>query len=410
MALLLALLALLSGAGADAVAADAGSGIEWNFGGFGTIGAVHSSESQADYTANVLNPGSAGYSHNWSAAVDSRIGAQLGATLGSQWSAVLQVVAERNLQDSYMPAIEWANIKYQVSPELSIRLGRIALPMYLAGDYRKVGYALQTIRPPVELYGALPISSSDGIDASYREEIGPVANVTQLFFGHTDIKIGGGAHAKASGMLGLSDTVNYGAWTIRASAMTARLTVDLGQQLFDAFRAFGPTGESIADTYGLQNKRVAVGNIGVSYDPGEWFVMSEFSRLNARSFLGDKTAFYATGGYRFGAWTPYVGYAKVKSNEATHSDGVDATRLPPQLAPVAGYLDQQLNGLLSNIAVQHSVSAGLRWDVSKDWDVKVQYDRLLPQGGSSGTLINVQPGFQSGHPIQVLSLALDFVF
>jgi hypothetical protein len=64
----------------------------------------------------------------WSTDVDSRLGAQLDATLARHWSAVLQVVGEQGLDNSYRPRVEWANIKYQATPELALRVGRIALP------------------------------------------------------------------------------------------------------------------------------------------------------------------------------------------------------------------------------------------------------------------------------------------
>jgi len=93
-------------------------------GGFGTLGVVHSSDKQSDFTANALNPGTAGYSHNWSTAVDSRAGIQMGVNLDGEWSAVLQLVTERTLNNGYGPVVEWANVKYQATPDLSLRLGR----------------------------------------------------------------------------------------------------------------------------------------------------------------------------------------------------------------------------------------------------------------------------------------------
>ena len=395
----------------SARADDGGAFPSWTFGGYGTAGATYSSERQADYSANVLTPGEAGHTHRVSPAVDSRIGAQLGVSLDHQWSATVQVISERNLQNSYRPALEWANIQYQMTPELSVRLGRIALPIFLAGDYRKAGYALAWARPPVEVYGSLPLSNSDGIDASYSWKALGVNNVTQVFYGHAAVRINSAdAFARARQIAGLSNTTTRGDLTIRASAMTANLTVDLAQPLFDAFRQFGPQGAALADTYGLDHQRVLIGNLGLSYDPGNWFLMSEVSRFNARSFLGDKTAFYATAGVRFGNFAPYITYAKVKSNDPTRDTGLNLATLPAQAAPAAAYLNGQLNGLLSTIAVQHTVSTGVRWDFSPNRALKVQYDRLLPQEGSSGTLINVQPGFTSGHPVHVLSAVLDFVF
>lgn len=397
--------------GARNVLAQAENLPAWTLGGFGTAGLVHSNERQADYSANVINPGEAGYTDRWSPSVDSRVGAQLGVAFTPCWSALVQLISERNLQNSYRPVVEWANINYQATPELSLRLGRIALPIYLAGDYRKAGYALPWVRPPVEVYGSLPVTNSDGIDASYRWQSGTANNMTQVFYGGTSVQTGDSAkRARARQLIGLSNTTTYGAFTIRASALTATLTADLVRPLFDAFRQLGSQGAMIAERYDVDHKRVGIANIGVSYDTGEWFVQAEGSRMNTRSFLGDKSSMYASAGYRLGDWTPYATYARVISNVPIHSDGLDTSRLAPQAAVGAAYLNAQLNGLLGRIAVQHSVSAGVRWDFLPDYAFKLQYERLRPTGGSSGTLINVQPGFRSGHPVHVVSLALDFVF
>lgn len=393
------------------VAAQAQKLPEWSFGGFGTAGFTHSSERQADYSANVINPGEAGHTERWSPSVDSRAGAQVGVAFTPRWSAVLQVISERNLQNSYRPVVEWANISFQATPELNLRAGRIALPIYLAGDYRKAGYALPWVRPPVEVYGSLPVANSDGIDASYRWQAGAANNLTQVFYGHTSVQTDdSGKRARARQLMGLSNTTTCGAFTIRASALTAELTVDLARPLFDAFRQLGPQGAVIAERYDADHKRVGIANIGVSYDTGEWFVQAEGSRMNARSFLGDKSSMYASGGYRLGDWTPYATYGRVVANVPIHINGLDTSHLLPQAAAGAAYLNGQLNGLLGRIAAQHSVSAGVRWDFLPDYALKLQYERLRPTGGSSGTLINVQPGFVSGRPVHVVSLALDFVF
>lgn len=118
-----------------------------SIGGFGTLGVVHSSDRQADFTANALNPGDAGASRAWSAAVDRRLGVQMALNLNSKWSALLQLVSERTLRDGYAPVVEWANLQYQATPDLSVRVGRIALPLFLTGEYRKAGYALPWISP-----------------------------------------------------------------------------------------------------------------------------------------------------------------------------------------------------------------------------------------------------------------------
>lgn len=386
---------------------DAGSA--WTFGGFGTLSAVHSSEKQADYSANPLTPGQAGATRDWSFAVDSRLGAQL-AYNGGHWSAVLQVVAERNLTNSWKPVVEWANVQYQATPELSLRFGRIALPLFLAGDYRKASYALTGVRTPVELYGALPISNSDGVDASYRWTLGDVKNTTQVLYGGTRLRLSDTRRAAAHKLAGLSNTSSVGALTVRATALKGDLEMVLAEQLFDGLRQFGPQGETLARRYETDRKRATVLSIGASYDPGQWFVMGEIGRVNARSFLGDKTAAYLSGGYRFGSLTPYASFARVVANTPTRVDGLDLAALPPPYVPAAQRLNAELNGLLSMIAVQDSASAGLRWDAARNVALKLQYDQVRPRKGTSGTLENLQPGYRYGRSFGLLSVAVDFVF
>jgi predicted porin len=407
LATLMMLSCCVARAGEDTAVEDAP---RWTFGGFGTLGAVHSSESAADFSANVLNPGDAGHSRAWSAGVDSRLGMQLGVNLDSSWSAVLQLVSERTLRGGYAPRVEWANVQYQATPDLSLRVGRIALPLLLTGDYRKAGYALPWVRPPVEMYGLIPLSSSDGVDASYRWRAGDANNLTQAFFGRTDLPVSATARAQARALSGLSNTTTAGALTVRASFMTTRLSVGIARELFDGLRAFGPQGAALADRYDVNDVRAEVTALGFNYDPGAWFAMGEIGRMNARSYLGDKTSAYLSAGYRFGDATPYLTYAASRANTATSTAGLDLAALPPPLAAAGARLNAGLNQLLAAIPRQRSVGAGVRWDLCPDYALKLQYDRITPQQGSYGTFINVQPGFRSGRPIAVVSAALDFVF
>lgn len=405
-----AALLLVVSAHAHARADGGEDGPEWTFGGFGSVGLVHSSERQADYTANVLNPGDAGFSRRWSPNVDSRLGGQIAVDLDDRWSAVLQVVAERSLTASYRPQVEWANVSYQATPDLKVRVGRIALPIFLVGDARKASYALPWVRPPVEMYAGIPVSNSDGIDASYRWRVGGFNNVTQVFYGHTRIKTSDSSEARANALSGLSNTLTSNALTLRASVLTTSLSLDLARPLFDAFRQFGAQGVALADHYDVKAKRGTAGSVGLSYDPGAWFVMTEISRFNAHSFVGDKTAWYASAGYRLGDVTPYATYASTKSNRPTVDAGLPLAGLPAPLAGAARQLNAGLALLLDAVPVQHTVSLGARWDLAPGRALTLQYDRLLPQGGSNGTLRNVQPGFRSGVPAHVVSAMLDFVF
>lgn len=382
----------------------------WTFGGFGTLGVARSNGDQADFTANYLSPGAVGYSRQWSATVDSRAGVQAGVHLNRDWSAVVQLVSERTLRNGYGPAVEWAYVQYRATPDLSLRVGRITLPLFLAGDYRKAGYALPWVRPPVELYGAIPLSSSDGADLSYRWQSGAANHVTQFFYGRADVPATPEARAKAHGLTGVSHIATAGALTLRASVLRADLSVDLARPLFDGLRQFDAQGDALADQYQLNPKRAYVATLGFNYDPGRWFAMGEIARMNAHSYMGDKTAAYLSAGYRHRDLTPYVIYAISRPNVPNSVAGLDLAGQPAQRVAAGAQLNGGLNQLLAAIARQNTASAGVRWDFYSGYALKLQYDRILPLSGSTGTLINVQPGFRAGEPVSLFSAAVDFVF
>jgi len=403
-------MALLSLLAVTAAWADDASPGGLRISGFGTLAYVHSNDNQADYSASALNPGTAGASKAWSPDVDSRLGVQADWQLDPQWVMVVQLVAERSLQNGYAPQLEWANLKYRLSPELDLRLGRIALPLLLVGDYRKAGYALPWVRPPVELYGAIPITNSDGIDASYRWASGEMTHVTQLFFGHADVPFKPQARAKAQAMTGLSHIATLGALTVRLSAMTTRVSANLAPQLFEGLQQSGPVGVLLDQRYALDNARTGTVALGLSYDTCDWFLMGEAASMVSHSLLGHRRAAYLNGGVRLGDWTPYLGYALAQPVSAIHDSGLPLVGLAGQQLAHASALNGGLNYLLSAIPHQHSVTSGVRWDVASNYALKMQYERLIPVTGTRGTLINPQPGFRAGHAISVFSVALDFVF
>lgn len=390
-------------------APDDASAPSWKLSGFGTLGAVYSDARSADFTASVLRANGAGYTRAWSPDVDSRLGAQLDAGMGD-WSGVLQVVSEQRNDGSFTPQIEWANIKYQVSTDLAVRVGRIALPVFLGAESRKVGYTIPWVRTPVEVYGSLPISSSDGIDATWRWEAASLRHATQVFTGRTNQDLQNGLRIKAEHIVGLSHSMERGALSARLSAASAKLNTGIGEELFVVLRNFGPQGVALADRYEIRDKRVTMVSAGMSYDPGAWFVTAEAGRTRTDSLLGGGTSLYVGAGLRQGAFTPYVGYAQVRADVPTSDPGLSLAGLPPPLAGAAGQINAGINSFLKTIPVQSTWSIGLRWDAATNIALKLQLERVRPQDGTRGTLINNQPDFRPDRAVHVGSLALDFVF
>jgi predicted porin len=275
-----------------------------------------------------------------------------------------------------------------------------------------VGYATPWVRPPEEVYRLVPVTNFDGIDFSFRSRFDGFTNTLQGSYGRKDTSSPSGGKAEARDAVTLADTLEWGSATLFASYSRTRLTIDDEDlnALFDGFRQFGPEGEAIAERYDADDKRYAVMALGARYDPGDWFVMAERAHADSRTFIGDVRGWYLTGGYRFGALTPYLTLARVRVASRTSDPGLSQDGLPPPLAAQAAGLNAGLNGLLGSAAQQKSVALGARWDFTRNAALKVQYDRIDLDDGSPGVLVNTQPGFEPGGTVNLFSVTLDFVF
>jgi predicted porin len=322
----------------------------------------------------------------------------------------VQVLVEQEASGSFAPHVEWANVKYQLSPDASLRLGRIVLPSFMVSDYRTVGFANTWVRPPVELYGLIPITASDGIDATYQLTWGAVTERFQVSFGGTDVKLPNGGIAKVRSHWGVVATTERGAASFRIAYQQADLTIDTFNSLFDALRQFGPAGEAIAERWDADESLDQFGTLGFLYDPGEWFAVAEWGTTNTHSAVGDRTAWYVSGGYRYREVTPYVLYSTVRADAPIADPGLDATFYPPELATLVAGLNDGLNDILASNPIQSTVSLGMRWDFHENLDFKLQLDHTNLGAGSPGTLGNLQPEFRPGGSYDLISFAIDVLF
>ncbi|MEP6547710.1 MAG: hypothetical protein ABJD53_09610 [Gammaproteobacteria bacterium] len=381
----------------------------FSLGGFGTLGAVHSSEHQADFRTSFFQPNGSGYTRDWSLSVDSLIAGQVTANFTPQLSAVLQVISQQNYDNSYWPHVEWADVKYQLTPDFSVRAGRTVLSSFLISEERNVGYANPWLRPPVEVYSLNPVTSIDGVDVSYRVKIGNVTQTLVANYGtrSPSIPLHGSVESRHNWLI--ADTIEYGATTLHIAYEESRLTVGYLGELFGPLRQFGLQGNALADKYDLQDKRVTFFGFGGMYNPGDWFVAAEWGSTNLHSVLGNNTGWYVSSGHRFAKFTPYVTYGLAKADNLS-DPGLTVSSLPPALAYSAMALNAGLNSVLSTKRVQSTISAGMRWDFMRNADLKLQFDRTRVAAGSTGTLINTQPGFALGPRVNLLSATFDFVF
>lgn len=408
-----------------ACAADGDASI-WSFRGFGTISAVHSSEHEADFTGNIFQVDGAGRTRATSLSPDSKLGAQLTATFTPQLTGVVQVLSQYQYDKSYTPQIEWANLKYDFSPAFRARIGRIGLPAFLVSETRYVGFANTWARPPQEIYSIAPITSSDGVDATYLANFGNAVNTLQAFYGNSTPKLSTG-EGRARPTWGLNNSLEMGSTTLRAGVVATNLTLDVAalQGLIGGLKAYGnaaagvplPAAQTAAaqayamnEKYSLENMRLKFYSLGVSHDTGDWLFMAEYSHNHGAGLIASSDSWYGTVARRIGNFTPYVTLADTKATLEAEP-GISTAGLPgPLVGPAVG-LTAGVNGVRRSFASSQSlVSVGMRWDAMKNVALKAQYDHLKMGEGSKGRLVNPSPAYQPGGSVDLVTLGVDFLF
>lgn len=380
------------------------------FNGFGAFGLVHSTEEQADFQPNALQPDGPGFTDDVSFELDSRLAAQLTVELAPRLRAIVQVIAEERWDDNYGPTVEWANVAYGITPDFTVRAGRTALPAFMLSDFRKVGYAVPWVRPPVEMYSLVPVFNLDGVDATYRARLGEWTNTFNVSYGRAKSTFPSRTAEVETDALGVFNTLERGSLLLRFGIARGDLHMESVGEFFDLFRAFGPDGIAIADQYDANEKAMLYGALGASYDPGPWFVTAELGRIEVDAFVGNRNAWYVGGGARLGPLTPYALYSGTVATSETSAEGLDVSGLPPEQAQMAAGLNAGLNEMLAGKPQQHTGSIGVRWDFMRNVAFKVQIDRIDILEGSHGTFTNLQPGYEPGRAVWLFNAGTAFVF
>ncbi len=147
--------------------------------GFGTVGAVHSSTNDVKFNY----PGQGGGAGTaWNTSPDSKLAVQGSYKITPSVSATVQVMSKYDAYGSYEPKVDWAFAKWQALPSLTVRGGRMGAPFFMISDFRDVGYANTPIRPPLDVYGQVPVSQFEGADATYQWALGSSTTVNATVF------------------------------------------------------------------------------------------------------------------------------------------------------------------------------------------------------------------------------------
>jgi hypothetical protein len=404
---------------------------KFSMSGFGTVGLAKSSTNDAGFNYPGQG-GGAGTSPSTNP--DSKVAVQGTYKFAPTVSATTQVLTKYNASASYEPTIEWAFAKWQALPALTLRAGRIGAPFFMVSDFRDVGYANTTARPSLDVYGQVPVSQFEGLDASYQLGMGAVTLTSTLWAGdsHASYALANPAVRDPSDVsikhnVGLNFVAEIdGGFTVRlgrsqgklsVSSSTSAAIIQSAQQFTaSALPAQYKVGfQSAIDMLSAEGVKASFTGIGLGYDQDNWVASLEYTKRKTDTYISDTTGWYATVGYRVGKFTPYVGYSKLKTDErAANPLSVLPGAFGPTNVTNSTLLKAGLEQVLNTQKVdQHTSTVGVRWDALSGVAIKAQWDQIHKPADAQGLFF--EPSAASNfvaekRKVNVLTLSVDFVF
>jgi hypothetical protein len=389
------------------------------FDGFMTVGATKMVDIDKQDKKNVYigGLGDRGITDDVTFERDTRFGLQISSDITEKMSVVSQILARAD-KNNFNAIIEWAYIDYKITDYASVHAGKIKQPVYLVNDYVEVGYAYPWIRPPGEVYMFNnPLNTVNGIELLLQFPVGKGTLSFQPYLGSNsdDIPNTQGSKFEADNIYGMDIKYSGKGYTAHASAFTCDVKTK-GQ--FNTTANFPGIG-TVPVAVDLNGKgKCDVYATGFNLDIKNVVVYAEYQNRKTDKSLekafGDTSAWYTTIGYRIGKFLPHLTYAR--------SDGTASNNgLPGNGAATVGP-GNPASGASFNfpVAIQQSVTAGLRYEVNDSAALKVEYQvvniaqdqRTLDQnGGTNYGLFNTD--FNRAPPqknVGIMSVALDVIF
>lgn len=387
--------------------------------GFGTLGVATTDKGDVAYS----QPGRLdGVRDGLNLKLDTKLAVQARYKLTDTVTATVQILSKHRPQKDFNPEVEWAFVRWDASPSLSVRAGRLVSQTFMLSDARDVHYTQLTARPPMDVYGQVPVNRFEGGDLTYRFELADTAMQASIWGGKSKSKYAALALAEESTLtyelrhligFNLSASLDNGL-SLRAGTVSARATI----RDHDEQRLIGASVSvlsALQKFYGDGDK-VRFSGVGASYDRDQWLVNAEYTVRQGNSRIQDTKGWYLTTGYRLGAFTPYLGVSSVQVTDSNRNNPFQAElgQAVP-LAPLAAEIQRFMDGLH---VTERTTILGVRWDAASKVALKLQLNHIHKPAQSSGWFYAPEGGFSSASTdfhgreqrVNLLSLTLDFVY
>ena len=349
------------------------------FDGFFTVGAaIHDDDTNsASGSENryIGSLGDRGITEDLTFETDTRFGLQISSDVSENMSVVAQLLG-RGTNSNFDAIVEWAYVDYEFADWISLRAGKVKQPVYLVNDYVEVGYAYPWIRPPVEVYYLNnPLNTVNGAELLLAFPVGPGTLSFQPYIGSNRDDIPnsqGQAYFEAENIYGIDVKYSGRGYTVHASNF--QCDVKTFGSLTNVPTAFGFDVDVNLNGKG----ECDVTSAGLTFDVANVVVYAEWQERTTTETLsrpfGDQDAWYATLGYRIGKWLPHITYATIDGKASTVTPGaVECAASGTGCATPVGVFNPGDPMFNFPIAVQTSITAGLRYEVNDSAALKFEY-------------------------------------
>lgn len=419
----------------------------FNLSGFGTLGVVSTSTNDVQF--NYPGQGGGAGKHP-SITPDTKLALQGTYKFAPSLSATAQLMSKYDAVGQFTPGFDWAFAKWQATPALNFRAGKMGAPFFMISDFRNVGYANTAVRPNLDVYGQVPTDKMEGIDATYQYNMGSTTLNATVYAGNAKDDYTSALHKGALALgpssfelsrlkginltaetdSGLTLRAGYAKSKFNLSSESIDLMQEVGNCLANAvahaqclmdnkslnadgqnrlynysatslltyINALGASYNGLIDANAVtKNKNISFLGFGATYDQDNWIITAEYTKRRSDNFIADTTGWYANVGYRVGAFTPYVALSRISvdSFNVEHNPAAPTTGS----AVIDGAVTELRTGLQSSLQSLMNVEAlsqrtytiGSRWDVMPNVALKAQWDQIHKPANHWGLFFTPDP-------------------
>ncbi len=375
--------------------------------GFMSIGVGTIDENDVEYGRTTLN-GGGGPDFN----ADTFLGVQMAFTMSDAAEVVTQLVSKGTGQDAQVDA-EWFYLNYRFDDNISFQLGRIRAPIYMLSDYKEVGFTYPWVRPPLEVYDAVPVDHSQGAKVHYRNFFGDYEFHAQLFYS-SSIDKGKVSNFDADRVRGSVFDIGQENWMVGFGIFDAHVKVELTDENAIALTEGLATISGIlgVDTpvfIDLNDEVVSLTNVHFRWDDGDWQVLAEAQQADYEGFFADFDSYYVSAGRRFGKWFPYLLHMGNRTTDDDERDAIISMVTP--LIPLSSNVARLANGINSMSFESKSYVVGVGYEITPRIKAKFETQLVTDMNDTLGPfkLVNGNSAPISDD-IWIYSFVIDTVF